>query len=135
VEIRARDSASSAEARVDQRVQVVEGGRATLYTGDSRPVRERRYIQTPGGVVSQEVTVVQDSRMGFDVVPRLAGSRVELEIATANGFTTAAGPIGEWFELGAVAQSRERDDRGIASSSSRSAGETRRVWVRVDRLP
>jgi hypothetical protein len=115
VEIRARGSAAALEERVDQRVQVLEGGRATIYTGESRPT--------------------SDSRIGFDVVPRLAGSRVELDIATANGFTTAAGPLGEWFEIAALARSRGRDERGLASSAARSTSEARSIWVKVERLP
>jgi hypothetical protein len=118
VEIRARDSRAIAEERVDQRVQVLEGGHAMIYTGQSQPVRERRLIQTPGGVVSQEVTVLQDTRMGFEVVPRVAGSTVQVEIAGSSGYTTASGPLGQWFELGAVA--------GPAGS--------RRVWIRLDPL-
>jgi hypothetical protein len=119
VEVRARDSSTSAQQRVDQRLQVLEGSHAMVYTGQSQPVRERRYIHTPGGVVSQEVTVLQDTRAGFEVVPRLVGSRVQVDIVDANGanagYTTASGPLGEWFELGSVA----------------TAGQTRRVWIKV----
>ena len=118
VELRARDSASSGEARIGQRVQVLEGGHAMIYTGQSQPVRERRYIQTPGGVVSQEVTVLHDTRMGFEVVPRLAGETVQVDVAGANGHTTASGRLGQWFELGAVA----------------SENGSRRIWIRVDPL-
>jgi hypothetical protein len=135
VELRARGSSTTAEGRVDQRLQVLEGSHATIYLGESRPVRERRYIQTPTGVIAQEVTVVQDSRMGFEIVPRLSGASVQVDIAGAHGYTTASGPLGEWFELGAVAQSGSRDDRGIGSSASRSMSETRRAWIKVDPLP
>jgi hypothetical protein len=143
VDIRAQDSRSSAEERVDQRVQVLEGARATIYTGQSRPVRQRQFIQTPAGVVSQEVTVVQDLATGFEVVPRVSGTAVTIEVLTsrqigdgaARAASTASGRLGEWFELGSVAQSATREERGIASSSRSSGGETRRVWVRVDALP
>jgi hypothetical protein len=135
VEIRARASSSSAMERVDQRLQVLEGGRAMIYTGQSQPVRERRYIQTPAGVVSQEVTVLHDTRMGFEVMPRLAGLMVQIDIATANGYTTASGPLGEWFELGAVATGADRNERGIASQSRSNTIETRRAWIKVEALP
>jgi hypothetical protein len=135
VEIRARASSSSAMERVDQRLQVLEGGRAMIYTGQSQPVRERRYIQTPAGVVSQEVTVLHDTRMGFEVMPRLAGLMVQIDIATANGYTTASGPLGEWFELGAVATGADRNERGIASQSRSNTSETRRAWIKVEALP
>lgn len=119
VEIRARESSAGAQERVDQRVQVLEGGRAMIYTGSSQPVRERRFIQTPGGVISQEVTVLQDTRTGFEVVPRVTGSSVQVDIAGASGYTSASGPLGQWFELGAVA----------------SPAGSRRAWIKVDALP
>ena len=129
LEIRAEDSRSQGAERVDQRVQAYDGARATILTGASRPLRQRQYIQTPAGVVSQQVTVVQEMTSGFDVIPRVSGGRVQVEIAqqreTAAPYqrvsTTASGRLGEWFELGAVAMS--------------ASGETRRVWIRVDELP
>src|SRR3954468_17155311 len=81
VEIRAQEAPSQAAERVDQRVQAHDGGRAMIYTGASRPLRQRQYIQTPAGVVSQEVTVVQELTSGFEVIPRVAGDRVQVEVA------------------------------------------------------
>jgi hypothetical protein len=143
VEIRAQDARSQAEERVDQRVQALDGGRAMIYTGASRPLRQRQFIQTPAGVVSQEVTVVQELTSGFEVIPRVVGDRVQVEIAQQResaasyqrAATTASGRLGEWFELGAVAMGAARDERGLASASASSGGETRRVWIRVDELP
>jgi type II secretory pathway component GspD/PulD (secretin) len=143
VEIRAQDARSHAEEHVDQRVQALEGARATILTGASRPVRQRQYIQTPAGVVSQEVTVVQEMTSGFEVIPRVVGDRVQVEIAqqreSAASYqragTTASGRLGEWFELGSVAMGAARDERGLASASTSGGGETRRVWIRVDELP
>jgi type II secretory pathway component GspD/PulD (secretin) len=139
VEVRGEDSQARALERVDQRVQVMDGGRATILTGQSRPVRQRQYIQTPGGVVSQEVTVVQETTSGFEVVPRVSGSTATVEIfASRAGSTTASsvasGPLGEWFELGVIAASAARDERGIGSASRATASESRRVWVKVEAL-
>lgn len=143
IEIRAHDSQARADERVDQRVQALEGGRAMIYMGESRPVRQRQFIQTPAGVIPQEVTVIQETTTGFEVVPRLAGSTVHVEIArqraTAEGFqraaTSVSGRLGEWFELGSVAMAGTRDERGIASATRSSGGETRRVWIRIDEVP
>ena len=139
VDIRAQDSRSRAEERVDQRVQALDGARAMIYTGESRPVRQRQYIQTPAGVISQEVTVVQETASGFEVIPRVVGDTVQVEIAQQRAgtaaATTASGKLGQWFELGQVAMSAARDERGIASASRGSGGETRRVWIRIDELP
>lgn len=143
IDVRAQDSRSLANERVDQRVQTVDGAPATILTGASRPVSQRQYIQTPIGVVSQPVTVMQETASGFQVVPRVAGDRVQVEIVqqreTAASYqrasTAASGRLGEWFELGQVAMGARRDERGIGSTSQVSGGETRRVWIRVDELP
>src|SRR3989440_11428011 len=131
IDVRAQDSRSRSEEHVDQRVQALEGSRATILTGASRPVRQRQFIQTPAGVVSQEVTVVQETASGFEVIPRLAGDTVQVEIVQQRqnpacyqrSDTVASGRLGEWFELGSVAM------------SGALGGETRRVWIRADELP
>jgi hypothetical protein len=103
------------ETRVDQRIRTVEGGRATILVGPSRPAEKRQYIQTPLGPVSQEVTVVQEQTPGFEVVPRVLGESVHIQTSG----TAASGRLGEWIKLGAVA----------------SAGATRTVWLKVDEVP
>ena len=110
----AQDSRSSAGERVDQRVQVLEGSHATIFTGRSNDDQE-----------------VQN---GFEVVPRLAGGLVHLDIAQSGLSTSTTAKLGEWTELGAIARSGARDDRGIGSASSRRATESRRVWVKVETL-
>jgi type II secretory pathway component GspD/PulD (secretin) len=139
IEIRGRDSQSQAEERVDQRLQMLEGARAMIQTGPSRMVRQRRIIQTPAGPVPQDVIVEQDMTSGFEVVPRVSGSMVTMDIyASRAGSTTvsstASGRLGEWFELGSVVASAARDERGLGSAVSRAGGESRRVWVKVDAL-
>jgi type II secretory pathway component GspD/PulD (secretin) len=120
VEIQAREGRTAAVERVDQRIQVVEGGRAYIATGQSTPVFD-------GGVMSETAT-------GFEVVARLAGNTVTMEIAqrrdTANRqqalATAINAPLGEWFEVaGAAAQ---------ASSIGRQSGESRRVWLKVEEI-
>ena len=83
--------------------------------------------------------MVQETTSGFEVVPRVSGNSVQVEIVQQRpgsaAATTASGRLGEWFELGSVATAEARDDRGIASASRSSGGETRRVWIRVDEVP
>jgi hypothetical protein len=118
VELRAGETDRRSEGRVDQRVQALDGGRATIFMGQSRPVRQRQYIKTPAGVVPQEVTVVQETTTGFEVIPRVSGRTVTVDIVSTNVMSTASGLLGEWFELGAVA----------------SPSGSRRVSVKVDAL-
>jgi type II secretory pathway component GspD/PulD (secretin) len=147
VELRAQDSRSTREERVDQRVRVLEGGRAYIASGQSRPVMQRQRIQTPAGVVAQDTFAVQEAVTGFEVVPRLSGDRVFLDIAPQRqSFDTqgnvqgqritssVSGRLGEWFELGAIGASASRDERGLASASRSRSSEARRVWVKVEEV-
>ncbi len=147
IELRARDIRSGLDERIDQRIQVLEGGTAWISTGQSRTLPQRQMIRTPGGVVSQETFVVQEASTGFAVIPRLSGQIVQVEIAPQREVlgprgtvqsqrivTTASGRLGEWFELGGLAASAARDDRGIASSAQSRTSESRRVWLKVEEL-
>jgi hypothetical protein len=128
IDISAQDSRRAAEERVDQRLQVLEGSRAIIFSGQSRPLR------TPDGVF------IQDLATGFEVTPRLASGGVLLDIQTGSVqgqrvFTTVTTRLGEWVEIAGTASAAARDERGIASSSRMRAGESRRVWVKVEELP
>ncbi len=105
--VRIDNTSSRQDERVDQRVQVLEGGRATIAAGQSRPLRQREVIQTPGGRVVQESTVIQDASTGFEVVPRLSGG---------------------------TGSSSSRSESGILSSRDRSAAGDRRIWVKVEEI-
>ncbi len=126
-EIRIRDASSSQDERVDQRMQVIEGGQAYISTGEAR--------------------IYGQAGTGFAVVPRIAGGNVQLDILTqqeafvrggaiqgARAATTVSGPLGEWIELGGVDTSSERSDSGLLSSRERAESAGRRVWVKVEEL-
>jgi type II secretory pathway component GspD/PulD (secretin) len=145
--VRIGDASSRQDERVDQRIQVLEGGRATIAAGQSRPVRTRQVVQTPSGPVVRETTEIAGAATGFEVVPRLAGSDVILEIAPqrenfAPGRSgaiqseriesTVRGRLGEWFELGGTSSSSVRTERGTLSAADRSSTGDRRIWVKVE---
>lgn len=82
IEGRARDSQLSFNERVDQRVQALDGGRATIFNG-------------------------REASSGFAVVPRISGQQVTMEIFALHANSTAvsstvAGRLGQWFELGTI---------------------------------
>lgn len=142
IDVRAHDSRSSADERVSQRVQVLEGGRAFIATRQSTPLPQRQIIQTPAGVVAQETIVIRETATGFEVVPRLSGETVFLDIAPQRETlahqqrvaTTVSARLGEWFEIGSAAASASHGERGIVSASRSRATEARRIWVKVEEI-
>ena len=128
VTISAEDQRRNSAERIDQRLQVIEGGRAFIFAGQSRPLR------VPGGGAE-----VQDIATGFEVTPRLSGERVTLEIATqkespgARGsvqgqraLTVLSARLGEWVEIAGV-------ESGLNTNTT-AATQSRRVWVKVEEL-
>jgi type II secretory pathway component GspD/PulD (secretin) len=122
IDIRADDRQSSAMERVDQRIQVLEGGRAYIFTGQETPFRE--------------------TATGFEAAPRLAGDRVLVDIlqrrdtpAQQQGLaTTVSARLGEWFEVGSAVEEAAREVRGIAARRTGATHEARRIWLKVDEV-
>jgi hypothetical protein len=137
VTVTAEESRRISGERVDQRLQVVEGGRAFIFAGQSRPLR------VPGS------TEIQDIESGFEVTPRLSGDRVVLEVAAQRETpgahpgqvqgqrvaTTVTTRLGEWVEVGGTGSQEARDDRGIGAARTTRATQSRRVWLKVEELP
>jgi type II secretory pathway component HofQ len=116
VELRGADSRTNGFERVDQRVMTLDGGRAAIMTGR-----------------------VEEMTSGFEVVPRVAGNTVTMQIYSSSAGSmvasaTVSGPLGEWFELGAIAVNAGRDQRSIGSAGRASGLETRRILVKVETL-
>lgn len=118
VGVSAEDSRRSRDERLDQRIQVLEGGRAFIATGGSQPV------------VIQGTMALEERRSGFEVIPRVSGNQVQLEIAQqrpGQALTTAVSTrLGEWVELGTVAEA-------MAAPGSRGS-QMRQIWVKVEEL-
>jgi type II secretory pathway component HofQ len=131
---------------VTQQVQGLEGSPSFISVGSSVPVATT--TRGPGGTVTT-TTGFQQIDTGFQVVPRVAGDRVFLDIlpqrATPGGFgpgsanvqriaTTVSGRLGEWIPLGGVAVESSAQTAGIASRGSTSSAATSGVWVRVEEI-
>jgi hypothetical protein len=131
IEVRGRDSNGAAEDRIDQRLFVLDGGRALIYAGESRAFPQGQH------------TVIQEVATGLEVVPRLAGDLVMLEIAPQREMqdavqrvaTTLAIRLGVWTEIGGVQASASRHDRGIATASRAGTFDSRRIWLKVEQAP
>jgi type II secretory pathway component GspD/PulD (secretin) len=131
IDVRAQDERARAEERVDQRIQVLEGARAFIATGQSTAIPQ------------QEAIVIRETATGFEAVPRVSGETVFLDISqqreTPGGqfqraSTTVSGRLGEWFEVGGTAGAASRDERAILSGSRAGSSQARRIWVKVEEL-
>lgn len=155
-QLRARvaESQRSGSANIAQTIQVLEGHSAFIRIGESRPVRNRQVVRTVvnGQIVDRVVegTEYVDATTGFNVLPRLQGDRVTLDIdprrdtfddsrrGTVNVqrvVTTISGRLGEWIDLGSVGDSRSDERSVLFGRSSNRSDERRGVQVKVEELP
>jgi len=128
-------------------LNVLEGMPAFIQVGESVP-----YVQRFLALAGNHMTVVegvqyQDVVTGFEVLPRLVGDRVELEIAPRLSFignrgtqvvnfqelrTTVSVRLGEWVDLGGATVSRDDVSSAIWSTASTQSGERRTIMLKVE---
>jgi len=149
VEARVWSNRAAGEREDEQRLQVLEGHRAFIRTGVAVPYRSRIVTRDAWGrTVVQEGTEYRDVDSGFEVVPRLAGDRVMLDItprrsrltddrsvAVEAAATRVSGRLGEWIELGGVGTSAEAQGRGIVYGTRTQEEAATRIQVKVELLP
>jgi len=144
---RVYDSRSASESRVEQRIQALEGTAAMIQIGLSIPVTTRTVTQGPGGAIVSDSVAYRDVTTGFEVVPRIAGDRVVLDISPRRDTPaagrainvqrlagTASGRLGEWFELGRSGPAETRQAEGVMAGTRALRQDVRRVWVKVEEL-
>lgn len=141
-------STGSSQDNNSQFINVLEGSPAFIRVGQSLP-----YVQRFLVFAGNRVTYGQDTRFlnvttGFDVLPRLNGDRVELEIAPRLSFvgnggvqdvrfqelrTTVSAKLGEWVDLGGMTSGRDEISRAIfETASTHQSGGRRTVKLRVE---
>ncbi len=132
--------------RNTQRVQVLEGNRAFIRSGQSLPLPARGLIYSPQGDMRVvENTQMRDAVTGFSVLPRAYGKQVMLEISPQRDrpsvqnpssidiqqmATVVSGRMGEWIEIGGVGQGRAEQVNN--SRSITMNGQQRKVLVKVE---
>ena len=130
-----------------QTVMTLDGQRASIRIGQSVPhVKQilalgRRQILIAQGIELQDVTT------GFDVLPRVHGDRVRMEITPrlstlrdpATGLadfqelaTTVEVRLGEWIDLGTILGHRNEIDRAILESAVTESGERRTIRLKIE---
>jgi type II secretory pathway component GspD/PulD (secretin) len=149
IRYRTLNSTSRSDDRNTFKVQALEGRPAFISQGLSIPVdTSSAYITEQGVVVNQSIDY-HEVRSGFYVLPRLNGDQVTLLAATdlssvqAGGHpaanvqgleTTVTGRIGQWMDLGGIAQSFNHESQQNLTSSSSRGQEFRSVLIKVDEI-
>ena len=142
-EVHARARRQQADLDNMSSVRVLEGTETWIAAGRSVPLTET-WVR-PDGIVQQSTTW-RDVDTGFYATARISEDRVILEIssrqqryraagrevATQGATTTVTAPLGEWFELGAVAQAGSTSADGLLVWSRREDSSQYSVWVKIE---
>lgn len=147
------DRQSSRQRSSIQQLRVVDGGSASLFAGETRPLRVRQLIYGPDGVLVADGFVLRSLGSSLQLRPRVHGERVSLEItarqerpATRAGLppgsselevlsTQVVGPLGEWLLLGSDSRQEQARDRNGPGYREREGSSSRQIWLRAERLP
>ena len=131
-----------------QRVQVLEGNVAFIRAGQSVPVPSQQVVQTPYGTQIVQSTQFRDFNTGFQVLPRVSGDTVTVEInpqrerpgrhpGTGNvqGVSTVvSAPLGEWMEIGGASEVGSMQSSGNLGQRSETGSERRSVLLMVQEV-
>jgi hypothetical protein len=130
-----------------QTVLTLDGQRASIRIGQSVPHVKK--ILAIGGrqvLITQEIEL-QDVTTGFDVLTRVHGDRVRMEITPrlstlrdpATGLadfqelaTTVEVRLGEWIDLGTILGQRNEIDRAILESATTESGERHIIRLKIE---
>lgn len=131
----------------DQRLRVLEGQWARISIGQQVPVPQSTIVQTPGGFAAQQSIEYKDVSSGFEVRPRVSGDTVTMEVrpfrntpaATGGGaidtqsiVTTVSGRVGQWIELGGVAEQSDSSGNAVTYSTKDSRRNANHIYVKID---
>jgi len=147
VTARITDVRSSRESGLVQQIQVLEGNPALIQAGQSIPIVSRTVAPSSQGAVISESVTYREAASGFEVVPRLVGDRVMLDINSRRGVpgaagsvdaqrlaSTVSGPLGEWFELGGTTQEESSRRSSLLSGSGALRQDGHRIWIKVEEI-
>ena len=131
----------------DQRLRVLQGQWARISIGQQMPVPQSTIIQTPGGLSSQQSIEYKDVSSGFEVRPQVSGDTVTMEVrpfrntpaATGGGaidtqsiVAAVSGRLGQWIELGGVAEEAQNAGNAVTYSTEDSRRNANHIYVKID---
>lgn len=146
VNVEAADSRTTGTRSAEQRIRVLEGGRAYIAIGTAIPMSFRQFVVTAQGFTELRGTVYYDAVTGFHAQPQVAGDMVTIELAPeqseivagaverAQLATTVRGRLGEWIAVGGADVRGESQSGGMLSSGQRAETNRRGVWLKVEEI-
>jgi type II secretory pathway component GspD/PulD (secretin) len=130
-----------------QTVMTLEGQRAYIRIGQSIPHVKRILALSRHQLALIQDVELQNVTTGFEVLPRVRGDRVQLEITPRLSSlqnpgiglvnfqelsTTVETKRGEWLDLGQILGNRSEVERAILESAATTSGERRIVRLKVE---
>ncbi len=136
-QLQGQDSGNAA-----QQVQTLDGGTATLQTGELAPVPTASPYGYGTGIDYRPVTT------GFTVKPRLMGNQVLVEvdpwserpssqggaIAVQNAHVQVRAALGEWIEIGGQTESTALSQQGFTGRAYSTRKQENRTFLKVEDL-
>lgn len=138
---------STASNATTQTVMTQDGQRAYIRVGQSVPYVKKILALSRRQLVLVQDIEFQDITTGFDVLPRVRGDRVLVEITPrlsslrnpATGLadfqelsTMVETKLGEWLNLGKILGNRGEVERAILESADTTAGEHRTIRIKIE---
>jgi hypothetical protein len=128
-------------------VMTLDGQRAHIRIGQSVPYVKKILLLTENQMMIEQGVDLQDVTTGFEVLPRVHGSHVRIEITPrlstlenpSTGLvnfqeltTTVEAKLGEWIDLGAMLGNGNDVQRAILESAATVSGEQRTVRLKIE---
>lgn len=129
----------------NQFINVVDGERAFISTGQSIPYTQEWVLLTQRYLQTQRTTDFVEINTGFAVRPRSIGNQIELEITPRFSQPNQSGVIdfetlttivrvnkGDWLDLGGIMQQKDDVSRAILSRSNNGQSTSSHLLIRVE---
>lgn len=128
-----------------QQLQTLEGQSAHIEVGEQIPVPTQSYY----GYGYSENIEYRPATTGFEVTPRLSGGEVILELSpwsdrlsrdrfgvidTQSAHTVIRTALGEWIEIGGLAETSVYEESGLAGRQYSTRSRQNRIFLKVEDL-
>jgi len=147
IRIDGSDTSRQTRQRGEQFVDTIDGGRASVFLGQSIPMHFQQVFIQPDGHRIVRGTTWRDIGTGLVATPEVRGPRVSVALSPersridergrAEVFrleTVVEGRLGEWIPVGGATEAASTQSGVIGRRSSGSDSGSALFWLRVDPL-